>query len=393
MTIQNKVESPKIRVLFVSHTYVVGVNQGKLGALVNSQKVDIGLLVPVKWKTKTWNQKFDLEQAYPKIDYFPAKVLFSGIVGAYIYYPWKIWQVLQDFQPDIIHVEQEVFSLSALQLAFFSRLKNIPLVVFSWENQERDLSLPRRWIRQFVLETAKLLVAGNQDGKHLLQKWNFSGEIEVMPQMGVDTSLFPVKTTESKQQEFNIGYVGRFVECKGIDLLLEAACRLKELKYNFQLTLCGSGEAEKELQAKARQLEIEELVIWKQKVPHAEVPMEMSKFDVLVLPSRSISSWKEQFGHVLIEAMSMGIPTIGSNCGEIPNVIDRQDLVFPEEDVASLTAILQRAIDDRQWYREISSYSIDRIKKCYSHERMAEKHIKLWQTILEGEANRKPAFL
>jgi len=40
----------------------------------------------------------------------------------------------------------------------------------------------------------------------------------------------------------------------------------------------------------------------------------------------------EQFGHVLIEAMAMGIPVIGSDSGAIPEVIGREDLLFPEDD-------------------------------------------------------------
>jgi len=50
----------------------------------------------------------------------------------------------------------------------------------------------------------------------------------------------------------------------------------------------------------------------------------MNSLDVLVLPSRSRSFWKEQFGRVLIEAMACGVPVIGSSSGEIPNVIGMQ---------------------------------------------------------------------
>lgn len=41
-------------------------------------------------------------------------------------------------------------------------------------------------------------------------------------------------------------------------------------------------------------------------------------------------NWKEQFGRVLIEAMSCGVPVIGSTCGEIPNVVGEAGLLFPK---------------------------------------------------------------
>ena len=37
--------------------------------------------------------------------------------------------------------------------------------------------------------------------------------------------------------------------------------------------------------------------------------------DALVLPSRTVSNWKEQFGRVLIEAMACGVPVIGAHSG------------------------------------------------------------------------------
>ena len=76
-----------LRVLFVSHTYVVGVNQGKLDAIAATGTVEVGLLAPGKWKAIEWNQMFDLEKPYPRLQLYPARVLFPGRVGAYLYAP------------------------------------------------------------------------------------------------------------------------------------------------------------------------------------------------------------------------------------------------------------------------------------------------------------------
>lgn len=124
----------------------------------------------------------------------------------------EIWQVVNDFKPDLVQVEEEAFSLCALELAVWSRLTGKPLVVFGWENMNRTLPMPRRWVRQFVLNTAQLMLPGNQDGADLLQRWGYTGLMEVMPQMGVDTHLFsPRLTQERKNEEFRIGFLGRLV--------------------------------------------------------------------------------------------------------------------------------------------------------------------------------------
>ncbi|WP_439566661.1 hypothetical protein, partial [Gloeocapsopsis crepidinum] len=53
--VENK-KSRDLRVLFVSHTYVVGVNQGKLAAIAATDRVKVGLLVPSNWKALEWNR-------------------------------------------------------------------------------------------------------------------------------------------------------------------------------------------------------------------------------------------------------------------------------------------------------------------------------------------------
>ena len=65
-----------------------------------------------------------------------------------------------------------------------------------------------------------------------------------------------------------------------------------------------------------------------------------------MLPSRAMPNWQEQFGRVLIEAMACAVPVVGSDSGEIPNVIGDAGLVFPEDDVEALAQQLQRLSDE-----------------------------------------------
>ncbi|MFB2771550.1 glycosyltransferase [Pelatocladus sp. BLCC-F211] len=372
-----------LRVLFISHTYVVGVNQGKLNAIAETGKVEVGLLTPSNWKALEWNRFFEVEKPYPKIKIYTAPVLFTGRGGAHIYAPWQIWKVVNDFQPDLVQVEEEVFSLCAFELAVWSRLTSKPLVVFGWENMERILPKPRHWVCQFVLNTSQLILPGNQDGANLLRHWGYTGLMEVMPQMGVDTSLFsPLLSEADNNQEFRIGFLGRLVPEKGIDTIFAAARLLRERGLKSQIILCGSGYYEESLRQEAQKQQVDDLVMWRGSVRHDQAPEELSKFHVLVLPSRTTDTWKEQFGHVLIEAMAMGVPVIGSSSGEIPNVIGRSDLVFPEGDAQRLAAILERMICEPQWHQEVGCYGITRVNQHYTHERIAERLINCWKMLL-----------
>ena len=370
----------KLRVLFISHTYVVGVNQGKLKAIADAG-VEVALLAPSNWKATEWNRSLELETPFPEIKVYPAPVLFTGRVGAHIYNPWKIRQVIKDFQPDVIQVEEEIFSLVALQAAFWAKVYKKPMVVFGWENQQRTLPAFRRWVRDFVMNATQIYLAGNQDGAEVMRNWNYQGEIEVMPQMGVDTELFtPAK--KQKQDVLNVGFLGRLVPEKGLDILFTAVSQLKQQDLPCQVTICGSGKSEAELRQTVAQQQIGDRVVWRGAVRHEAAPVELGKFDILVLPSRTVATWKEQFGHVIIEAMAMGIPVIGSTCGEIPHVIACDDLVFPEGNPVALAEILKRIICDRDWREEMGNYGIERVDKYYSHERIARRLIEQWQKLV-----------
>ena len=381
--------SPCLRVLFISHTYVVGVNQGKLDAIA-ATGTEVGLLAPGKWKALEWSRTIDLEKPYPRLQLYPAPVLFAGRVGAYIYSPWAIAHALNNFRPDLVQVEQEVFSLSAFEIALWARLTGKPLVIFCWENMDRHLSLLRRWSCQFVMDSVQLIIAGNHEAVDVLRRWGYAGRIEVMPQMGVDTSLFTHRLREYKNHEFCIGFLGRLAYQKGIDVLLAATHILREQGHHCRIILCGTGPDEEAMRHEAQKQGVADLVTWRGSVRHEQVPEEMSKFDVLVLPSRSVPEWKEQFGHVLIEAMAMGIPVIGSTCGEIPNVIGRPDLVFPEGDAKGLAAILERMICEPVWREEVGQYGMTRVCQHYTHERIAERLVSLWSEILQqkGEESK-----
>ena len=381
------VDLQSLRVLFISHAYVVGVNQGKLAAIARHAKV--GLLVPQTWRSQGWARTLTLETPYPEIDLYPSNILFSGRGGAYLFNPFRIWRILRQFKPDILQAEVEVFSLCALELALFSRLTKIPLVIFAWENMDRQLTF-RKWIRDFVLRTASLVLAGNREGAQLLHKWNYQGQIEIMPQIGVDEQLFTPKSTVSAAETVTIGFLGRIIPEKGIDLLLQAAQQLQQQHLNFQIVICGSGPEQPRLEQAAIQLGVTSHIIWHEAVTHEQVPEQIQQFDVLVLPSRTVDTWKEQFGHVLIEAMAIGIPTVGSTCGEIPNVINHPDLVFKEGDADGLAAILSRLIQDKLFRQAMGQYCLNRAQHHYTHERIAQRSVSLWQQVLHSTSGQPP---
>jgi len=373
----------KIKVLIVSHAYIQEINQEKFYSIQDRGPINIGLLTPTRWKSKRFMRWLDLEKNN-KIEYYPSKVWLNGIQGGYFYSFFNILKTLKRFRPNIIHVEQEVFSLSAFEMALFARIIKKPLTLFCWENiADKPLSLPRRIIRQFIINTATCIIVGNHGGISALQKWNFKKQIKIIPQQGINTKLFFPRKHKKEKKLFTIGFLGRLTYEKGIDILLNALRLLHKKKYDCHLIIYGGGPEEKRLKRLAKELKISNIIKWFAFVPYKKVPEILCNFDVLVLPSRSISKWKEQFGHILIEAMAMGIPVIGSMSGEIPSVIGRSDLVFPEDNSEALTEILEKMILNPKWRKKISLFGLNRVNSYFTHEKIAEKYINLWYKIIK----------
>ena len=79
----------------------------------------------------------------------------------------------------------------------------------------------------------------------------------------------------------------------------------------------------------------------------------------------------------------MCIPVIGSDCGEIPRVIGRQDVIFREGDAAGLARILERMIGDPEWRREVAQFGLARARGVYSHERVAARLVEAWGRVVD----------
>jgi len=111
--------------------------------------------------------------------------------------------------------------------------------------------------------------------------------------------------------------------------------------------------------------------------------------DTLVLPSEttyqfktlSAAGWKEQFGHVLIEAMACKVPVIGSDSGEIPNVIKTDGLVFPEGDAAALAERLALLMAQPEQQQTLAELGYRRAMSEYTNRALAERLLAFYQTL------------
>ena len=153
--------------------------------------------------------------------------------------------------------------------------------------------------------------------------------------------------------------------------------------------LLGRGELKEQLQQLATDLGIAKRIIWIESVPHAEEPRYIYMMDTLILPSEptyqfktlSAVGWKEQFGHVIIEAMACRVPVIGSDSGEIPHVIQQDGLVFPEGDADALCEKIGLLINQPDTQHELAEKGYQRAMREYTNRALATKQLDFYKTL------------
>jgi len=137
--------------------------------------------------------------------------------------------------------------------------------------------------------------------------------------------------------------MGRMVDNKGFDLLLEAFARVASEHPGSDLVLAGDGRVQASLRAQADRLGLAARVQFPGRLDRDQVRKAMATADVYVVPSRI-----EPFGIVVLEAWNAGVPVIATNRGGPPEfVADGVDgLLVNPLDIESLTRVLDQVLRD-----------------------------------------------
>ena len=363
-----------MKVLVIWKALVSEAYHKKLKELARFKDVELTLIVPAKWHKTKLEKKYCREY---KI--IPVKVMLSG----YNHFHWYpgLEEYVRQIQPDIFHIEEEHYSFVTFQAIRLAKKYNIKCLFVSWQNIYKEYPFPFSWIERYNLRNADYAVAGSEEVRSILVRKGFGDErISVIP-LGTDTSMFrKMESTELRArlclETFTIGYLGRFVVEKGVIDLLKA---VSQLKSNYNLLMVGSGKLKYKIKAEGRRLGILERIRVIDTIPSSQVPDYLNCMDCLVLPSRTTRKWKEQFGRVLIEAMSCEVTVIGSDSGEIPNVIGDCGLIFKEGDVEDLSSKIKLLIGDVELKKELARKGRERVLNNFTQKKVARETYRVYQ--------------
>lgn len=360
----------------VSKACVVGAYQTKLEAIGRSAELTV--VVPPYWKEARGNLM--LERSHT--NGYELRVLPIRFNGHYHlhYYP-DLPALLREIKPDILHMDEEPYSFVTWHGMRVGRKLNAKLVFFSWQNILRRYPPPFRWLERQILRWADIGIMGNAAAEQVWRNKGFRGQSTIFPQFGVSMDLFTPQV-KCRTRPFTIGSANRRLNPeKGVDLILQAAAQLEG---DWCIKIAGDGGARDELEQMARELGIAERVHFLGKIGSEAVPDFLRSLDVLVLSSRTLPTWKEQFGRVLTEAMACEVAVIGSDSGEIPHVIGDAGLIFREEDVAGLQAHLQLLQKDEALREAFGRKGRQRVVQQYTQDQIASKTLAVYRSLTDS---------
>lgn len=224
---------------------------------------------------------------------------------------------------------------------------------------------------------ATLLLVANPRTREALPS-GVSGKVVELVENGVNLSVWKPREKRSDRSHTRFVFLGRLVDWKAVDLLLEAFHKAIKTT-SATLTIVGDGPLRASLVSQARLLDIGaqvEFVGWKSQPESAAI---LAESDALVLPSLY-----ECGGAVVLEAMAVGIPVIAAQWGGPADYLDPSCgiLVPPlgaRSFVDGLAAAMIRLASDPDLRESMGAAGRRKIEEQYDWERKVDRILELYR--------------
>lgn len=251
------------------------------------------------------------------------------------------------------------------------------------------------WLSRYVIRVAKLLyqrmdmiITESETGKKEIVDFVRIPEdkVKVIPS-GVDDKFKPLKNIAGLEGEltFKYGvrspyilYAGGYRPVKNGPNLVRAFAQLKNKGLPHQLVLVGKPVQKfDEVLQLIKELNLTQEVIATGFVPDEDMPKFFSAAALFVLPS-----FKESFGHVLVEAMACACPVVTSNLSCMPEVVGNAGVLINPYDAGSLADGMYKVLTDDGLRQKMKEKGLDRAK-LFSWEKCARETLEVYQELYE----------
>jgi glycogen(starch) synthase len=236
------------------------------------------------------------------------------------------------------------------------------------------LMFVRHWLARRV--AANLAITQHSLRRHALPRssvvyYGIEDSSVHSPQTGSDCAALPTLC---------FAFVGRFVQEKGIPVLLEAARILLAEGYTFEVRLIGDGPERSHIEEIIVRHNLSTCVHITGFLKGAALAEALRAVHVVVMPS----VWEETAGLAAIEQMMRARLVIASAIGGLREVVGPGGLTFPAGDAPALADHMKAVLQNPTLLETLGQNARDRALKLFLRGRMIVEHIELYRKVVRG---------
>lgn len=312
---------------------------------------------------------------------------------------WQLFRLMRREHYDIVHVHTPIAAILGRMAARFAQ---IPIVIYTAHGFYFHDNMPawKRWPLMAIERvfgqgfTDFLFTQSHEDYETALRERIIDEERASWIGNGIDPQRFASSIAPERkdwglsESDFVIGFVGRFVQEKGIVELLDAVAQLHASYPPVRLLLVGghvSGDrdqtADDRLLSLLKERNLHSLTVVTGFQDDAAPFYKM--MDVFVLPSH-----REGMPRTILEAMASGLPVVASDirgCRE--EVVDGQTgLLFPMEDADALAQAIRRLIDEPQLRVAMGAAGQAVANEQYDERLVLDRQMRAFDTLLQDDS-------
>lgn len=297
-----------------------------------------------------------------------------------LWFAWQLRKLARRENPDVVHCHSR---RGADFLGGQALLRTGIPAVLSRRVDHSESGLLARWrfwpFRKVIAisgNIAEVLIDGGLDPQRLvtIRSAIDAGSINATP----DCDAFR-KEFEIDDGDFVIAMIAQFIPRKGHRFLFDVLPNLRDDYPNIRVLLFGSGPQETELRALAMTMNLYGTLQFAGF--REDLDDYLACIDLLVHPAV-----QEGLGVAMLKAAAAGVPVLAfDNAGSREAVVHgKTGVLVPSEDVATLQKAIAVLIDETEMRIEFGKAGRERMKDEFSVETMVERHIELYESVING---------
>jgi glycosyltransferase involved in cell wall biosynthesis len=287
---------------------------------------------------------------------------------------------------DAVHAHWIIPQGFAASIALMITRKSLPLICTSHGGDLYGLQgIIFEQIKRWIIKRSQHLTVVSHAMKDTVVDMGIPEHKVAVISMGVDLKEKFVPTSHNIRASKMLLFVGRLVEKKGLNILIDAMPRILARFPDVQLTVAGSGPLEANLRKQCRSLGLTDQVAFLGSQPQSKLPGLYQQAAMAVFPFiRAKDGDQEGLGLVVIEAMGCGCPVIASDLPAVRDTVKHGKTgwsVTPGDSIVLADRIIT-ALENPDQLRNMADPARNRVVELFDWQIVAKNYTRCINAVL-----------